>query len=207
MAKASTGADPRGRGRPATVSPDAVAAVGLEMFMRDGFEATTMTEIALAAGIARKTLFTYFPTKADIVWNRFQDQLADVRQALENTSNDVETVDAIVAAVMRGLHMAPQEVPIVRAEVTLIRDTEVLQSYSYMQGAPWREALARFIAEREGLEYDGVLPQVLAHGFWQAMFVAHRQWLDSDDPAPAAHIESALVEFADAVRGAFPPRT
>jgi AcrR family transcriptional regulator len=44
-----------------------VAESGLRLFVRDGFEATTLEAVAAAAGISARTLFYYFKTKEDLL--------------------------------------------------------------------------------------------------------------------------------------------
>lgn len=193
----------RSRGRPQTVSRDAIAAAGLDLFLRDGFERTTMTQIAAEAAVGRKTLFTYFPNKADIVWNRFERQLHDLSASLESAPPDMSSTDAALQAVMRALHTYPAAVPVMRAEVTLIQETPELQSYAFMRGRPWRDAIAAFLAERERMDPRGVLPEVAGHGYWHAMFIGFREWLASEDHAPRPHVERALREYSAAVRAAF----
>jgi AcrR family transcriptional regulator len=44
-----------------------VAENGLRLFVRDGFEGTTLEAVAAAAGISARTLFYYFKTKEDLL--------------------------------------------------------------------------------------------------------------------------------------------
>jgi AcrR family transcriptional regulator len=44
-----------------------VAAIALDLFSRQGFEATTIEEIAAEAGLSRSSFFRYFGTKEDVV--------------------------------------------------------------------------------------------------------------------------------------------
>jgi AcrR family transcriptional regulator len=44
-----------------------IAENGLRLFVRDGFEATTLEAVAAAAGISARTLFYYFKTKEDLL--------------------------------------------------------------------------------------------------------------------------------------------
>ncbi|WP_161498916.1 acyl-CoA-like ligand-binding transcription factor [Cryobacterium aureum] len=185
------------------MSVDAVAEIGLGLFLTNGFDETTMTNIASAAGIGRKTLFNYFPNKADIVWNRFNRQLKDLTDALEHAPLDIVSTDAVVAAVLSGLHTHPTVLPIMRAEVTLIQAVPALQSYAYMQGQPWRDAITRFIAGREGLDPADTLPEVLGHGYWHAMFVGFRKWIHSGQSSPSPYVETALRDYSRALQAAF----
>jgi AcrR family transcriptional regulator len=180
-----------------------VARTGLDLFLTQGFDDTTMTEIAAAAGIGRKTLFAYFPCKAAIVWNRFNSQLAAFTAALAEHPPETASADALIDAILRGVHTDPEAVPLLRAEVTLIQQVPELEGYAHTSGKPWRTAITAFLAEREGLSVDDVLPQVLSHGYWEAIFVGFRDWIRSGEEQPLPFIERALRQYAHAIRAAF----
>ena len=59
------------------------------MFVERGFERTTVDEIAAAAGIGRRTLFRYFPSKNDLAWGEFDDMLARFRVVLASLPTDI----------------------------------------------------------------------------------------------------------------------
>lgn len=44
-----------------------IAENGLRLFVKDGFEATTLEDVAAAAGISPRTLFYYFKTKEELL--------------------------------------------------------------------------------------------------------------------------------------------
>jgi AcrR family transcriptional regulator len=44
-----------------------IAEMGLQLFIKNGYEATTLEEITAAAGISRRTFFYYFKSKDDIL--------------------------------------------------------------------------------------------------------------------------------------------
>lgn len=55
------------RERKRAQTEQAIVDSAMKLFARHGFAATTADDIAVAAGISRRTLFRYFPTKEDIV--------------------------------------------------------------------------------------------------------------------------------------------
>ena len=61
---------------------DAIVGAALELFERQGFEATTVDEIAAAADIAPRTFFRYFPTKEAVLFARAADDRARIAAAL-----------------------------------------------------------------------------------------------------------------------------
>src|SRR5215813_4733779 len=52
---------------------EAIAATANRMFLELGFDQVSITDIAREAEVSRRTLFAYFPTKEDLVLQRFAD--------------------------------------------------------------------------------------------------------------------------------------
>jgi AcrR family transcriptional regulator len=72
-------AEPAGlRERKKQRTRELIASAALELFGQRGYNATTVADIAAAAEVSERTVFTYFPTKEDIL---FAD-LADFRERL-----------------------------------------------------------------------------------------------------------------------------
>lgn len=60
---------------------ESIATAALELFGERGYQATTVADIAGAADVSERTVFTYFPTKEDILFS----DLADFRERLSET--------------------------------------------------------------------------------------------------------------------------
>lgn len=60
----------------------AISDVATRLFIERGFENVSIDEIAREAGVARKTVFNYFPRKEDLVFDREEESRDLVRQAL-----------------------------------------------------------------------------------------------------------------------------
>src|SRR5580698_2733735 len=52
---------------------ETIAATAIRMFLDAGFDQVSITDIAREADVSRRTLFAYFPTKEDLVLQRFAD--------------------------------------------------------------------------------------------------------------------------------------
>jgi AcrR family transcriptional regulator len=72
-----------------------IAKSGLRLFVKNGFEATTLEAVAAAADISARTLFYYFKTKEELLqyWsdNKFIDGL---RSTLEMETNEKDPLQA-----------------------------------------------------------------------------------------------------------------
>jgi len=55
-------------GRKPKSTPDEIILVAWSLFERDGFDSTTMADVASAVGISRRTLFNYFATKEALLY-------------------------------------------------------------------------------------------------------------------------------------------
>ncbi|QOZ33481.1 TetR family transcriptional regulator [Bradyrhizobium sp. CCBAU 53421] len=100
--------------------------VGMELFLANGFDATTLDEIAAAAGISRRTFFYYFKSKDDILLAH----IAGYDDALKASIRDHAAAGAPIDVVRDALldisarFQTSRTVAISR----LIRDSEVLSS-------------------------------------------------------------------------------
>ena len=73
--------------------------VALDLFASQGFERTTVDDIARAAGIGRRTFFRYFHSKNDVPRGDFDAELARMGAVLNATPEGVPLIDAIRRAV------------------------------------------------------------------------------------------------------------
>jgi TetR/AcrR family transcriptional regulator, regulator of mycofactocin system len=176
-------------GRPPATSRDDLERVAMRLFSEHGFDATTVDDIAAAAGIGRRTFFRYFASKNDVVWGRFAEGLVDFRRTLEATPTDVSLRDALRRAIVAFNALAPDQVPVHRQRMTLILTVSGLQAHSTLMYAEWRAAVADFVATRVP---DPLLPRLAGHLMLGAAVSAYEQWLD-DPRADLAELLDAMV--------------
>lgn len=92
-----TAPQPGLRERKKQATRDALVVAALERFSTDGFEATTVEEIASAAGVSPRTFFRYFRTKDDVVLGEHQRRMATMRERLAASSGTDPLTDALAA--------------------------------------------------------------------------------------------------------------
>ncbi|MBN9185118.1 MAG: TetR family transcriptional regulator, partial [Microbacterium sp.] len=66
----------------ASAARNAVVAAALDLFARQGFEATSVEQIAQAAGVSRSTFFRQFGGKDDVVFADHEELLGMLREYL-----------------------------------------------------------------------------------------------------------------------------
>lgn len=67
---------------------DAIRAAAADLFLAHGFERTTMEAVAEAANVSVRTVFRYFPTKEDLFFGDIEEDLADLRELLDDRPVD-----------------------------------------------------------------------------------------------------------------------
>jgi AcrR family transcriptional regulator len=69
-------------GRPRASSQETLAEAACELFLEQGFGATTIADIARRAGVSRSSFFNYFASKSDILWAALDERIAAWERAL-----------------------------------------------------------------------------------------------------------------------------
>ena len=167
----------------------------MRLFSERGFDATTVEDIAAAAGIGRRTFFRYFASKNDVVWGRFAEGLAEFRRTLDTSPTATPLDDALRHAIVAFNALAPEQVPVHRQRMTLILTVSSLQAHSTLMYAEWRAVVSDFVAARTGMEVSGLLPQLAGHLMLGAAVTAYEQWL-ADDAADLAGLLDDTVARA-----------
>ena len=165
-------------GRPPVTSRTALERASLALFTSRGFDATTVEDIALAAGIGRRTFFRYFASKNDVLWGDFTAGLAQMADWLAADPTDQPVFQALTEVVVRFNALTPGAAPAHRQRMALILRVPTLQAHSTLRYAEWRAVVARFAAERLGLVEDDPLPQLIGHAALAGAVSAYEQWLD-----------------------------
>jgi len=72
-----------------------IAEVGQRLFLSKGYDSTTLDAIAAEAGISRRTFFSYFKSKDDLIFFWLDTDGASLIASLLKTSPDVAPLDAV----------------------------------------------------------------------------------------------------------------
>lgn len=193
-------------GRPGATSRAELELVARGLFAERGFDATTVDDIAAAAGIGRRTFFRYFASKNDVVWGDFDRGLADLRLHLAAADADTSLLAALRDAVLAFNALAADGLAWHRDRMALILRVPTLQAHSTLRYAAWRSVVAEFAGARLGLPPGDLLPQLVGHVCLGAALTAYEQWLQDQDADLAALLDQALRALDGAWGAALPER-
>lgn len=181
----------RGR-RPAT-DHAAIERAAFRLFAERGFEETTVDAIAEAAGIGRRTLFRYYPSKNDIPWGQFEAGLAHLRDYLRGMPLDIPVYQAVHRAILDFNRLDEDAIPQHRQRMRLLLGTPALQAHSALKYAAWRRVIADYVADRYCLSVDDLLPRTAGYVSLGMALSAYEQWLDNEDASLSRLLDSALA--------------
>ena len=187
-------------GRPQSTTRAELSTLAIDLFTENGFDQTNVDDIAAAAGIARRTLFRYFPSKNSIPWGDFDGHLAKMRRQLRAHP------DQPLGESLRLALIAFNEVPEVehehhRRRMQLLLEVPALQAHSMLMYGEWRQIVAEHVAERLGLPVTAHLPQTIAWQLLGASLAAYEQWLAD----PSTDLLELLDEGCTVVTHGLPP--
>ncbi|KPI01122.1 TetR/AcrR family transcriptional regulator [Streptomyces sp. NPDC086989] len=172
----------------------------MRLFAEQGYEATTIAQIAKEAGISQRSLFRYFGTKEDIVCGE-QEELGELLRATVEAQPAAATAwEALRAGfvVLMDAHGEPGQLLEI---TTMIFDTPSLRSRYTQKRLRWQEMVLPAVAARMGAG-EGLIPEVRAAAVVATVFAcvdaATEAWVRSGG---RADLPVLYDEALAAVRG------
>ncbi len=207
MIEANEGLDARGRAQGAAQGEavrrgsdrrrEAVAQAALALFRARGFDATTVDEIAAAAGVSRRTFFRYFPSKDAAVFPRAEERLRAFEALLAPAPGE-----AAWATVSRACLEVAAAFALVRAELVLqqglIAASPVLLARERDLDQRWEDALARALARG----YPPRRAAALAGGLLGALRALLRGWYAEDGRPDLVALVREVLDLFEGALGA-----
>ncbi|MBP0937507.1 TetR family transcriptional regulator [Streptomyces sp. KCTC 0041BP] len=80
-----------------------LAGTALELFLERGFDAVSVADVAAAAEVSKPTLFRYFPSKEDLVLDRFADHQDEAARIVRDRAAGQTPVGAVHAHFLAAL--------------------------------------------------------------------------------------------------------
>lgn len=84
-------------GRPQKATRETIVRAAWTLFEEVGFDAASMSAVADRAGVSRRTLFNYFPHKADLLFHGWDEFMTQFRGALLEQPRDVPLFTALTS--------------------------------------------------------------------------------------------------------------
>ncbi len=127
--------EPDWRQRKKTATCDRIRACALRLFREQGYDATTVEQIAAAAGVSHMTFFRYFPAKEDVALSDSYDPL--IAALIAQTPATWPLTERIRTALVHGLRQVYDA-----ARDTLLAQNKLIVSTPALRERLWANQMA-----------------------------------------------------------------
>lgn len=180
--------------------------VAIDLFVRQGYDATTIEQIAAAADIAPRTFFSYFATKDDLVLADYTDRLDRIIAELERRPDHEPAWDALSASFAAVASDYTTEVDRLSSRFTIMSTAPSVYARSLQLQAGWEQTLSEHLTARLAAPADDPTPRLLAAAALAVMRASLQHWLTGDRSVPLPTlVERAFDRLGDGLRQD-PPR-
>jgi AcrR family transcriptional regulator len=178
-----------------------LADAALTLFDEQGYERTTVDEIAERAGVGRTTFFRHYRSKEDVIFPEHARLLEAIRDRLA-TSSHATALIAVSEAVRLVLLHYLEEGELARrrykltSRVAVLRDREIASQAQYQR--LFREFISQWMRGEAGTGESESMISLRAELMAGAVVSAHnhvlRRWLRGECEDPTAEVDEAMSE-------------
>ncbi len=175
-----------------------IEAAAIDLFDANGFDGTTIEDIAAGADIAPRTFFYYYDTKEDVVLADYATRLQRIVDELRNRPADEARWAALRASfVVVAADYDAQRDQLVRRFAIMAHNPSVYARSLQLQ-AGWEDALADVLSDQIGNENDnGIEPRLMAAAALACMRSSLQHWLLTGHATPLPElIEGCFDQLA-----------
>lgn len=185
-----------------------LAAAAMELFATKGYEATTVDEIAAAAGVARRTFFRHFRSKEEAIFPDHDDTLVRAEAVLNAAPAHEHPLDTVCRGIKEVMRMYAASPAVSVERYRLTREVPTLREREIASVARYERLFTRYLLghfdERD--HTDGNDDPLLAEVAASAVVTAHnhvlRRWLRAGGQGD---VEGQLDHAFAIVRDTFGP--
>jgi TetR/AcrR family transcriptional regulator, regulator of mycofactocin system len=187
-------------GRRRSTTPDHISNVAIDLFAARGFDEVSVDDVAHAAGIARRTLFRYYPSKNALPWGDFDAHLEHMRDLLADLDPSVPMGEALRTALLAFNSFDEKETARHRQRMRVILETAALQAYSMTMYAGWRAVVAGFVARRLSAKAGDLVSQTVAWTMLGVALSAYEHWLADESVSLQQALGGAFDTVSDGLK-------
>lgn len=173
---------------------EAIIDAALNLFERNGYDNTTIEDIAAAAEVSPRTFFRYFESKLDLIMTRTDSHADDFGPLLADRPAGESLLDALREVLLSQLD-AQLDDPLVLREFQVMLSTPSLRTMAREHFYEEEAGLVQGVAARLGLDEDSLAAHVIGSMIAAALWAAVNCWIA--EGADTARIGPLLDEAFD----------
>ncbi|MGK4580480.1 TetR family transcriptional regulator [Kitasatospora sp. HPMI-4] len=125
-----------------------LAKAAMELFASQGYEETTVDQIAAEAGVARRTFFRYFRSKEEAIFPDHDDTLVRVADLLASAGPEEHPLDVVCRGIKEVLRMYASTPGVSVARYQLIRQVPALREREIAVVSRYERLFTRYLLGR-----------------------------------------------------------
>jgi AcrR family transcriptional regulator len=174
----------------------------LRLFAAQGFDDTTVDEIAAAADVAPRTFFRYFATKVDVLFADHPEEIALIRDTLAARAPGETVIDALRRAMLEGIGKAVADPPRFLTRSRLVASVPAANAHSRYLDSKFEDVIAEAAAAGDRPDPASDLrARVIARTAWGAACAARDVWVTSNaERDPRTLVNEAFDLLAHGLR-------
>ena len=184
-----------------------LAAAAMHLFATQGYEATTVDEIAAAAGVARRTFFRHFRSKEEAIFPDHDDTLVRVGDVLASAEPHEHPLDTVCRGITEVLRMYAESPEVSVERYRLTREIPILREREIASVARYERLFTRYLlghfdepAHHDDADDDPLLAEVAASAVVAAHNHVLRRWLRAGGKGD---VEARLDHAFDVIKKTF----
>lgn len=155
--------------------------VAIGLFEEQGFDGTTIDQIAAAAEIAPRTFFHYFPSKEDVVLADYASRLDRIGAALKANPADQTPWPALRSAFLNVASDYETEHEGLLRRFRIIQNSPSVAARNLQIQAAWEDAITEAVASWLGVDPSrDIRPRLIAGAALAAMRASLHRWLTDE---------------------------
>ena len=178
-ASEATGPEPDWRQRKKAATRDRIRASALRLFSEQGYDATTVEQIAAEAGVSHMTFFRYFPAKEDVALSDSYDPLiAGLLQQTPATWPLTRRIRTVLHQGLRQVYDADRDTLL--AQNKLIMATPALRDRLWASQIATQQLILKALGTDQGDEQASFQARVTVAACLAAVTTAVLTWVEDD---------------------------
>jgi AcrR family transcriptional regulator len=161
---------------------DAIVAAAIDLFERQGYDATTVEEIAEAADISPRTFFRYFDSKVEVIMDKQERDTDDFAGRLADRPAAEGPVEAMRQVISAELGQVVEENPLFVRQMRLMLRTPSLHALAREHFHEHEAEIVRDVAKRLDLPEDDLRVHVIAAALGNTIWAVVGRWVGEDAP-------------------------
>lgn len=164
-------------GRPRSSSRDTLEDAALELFLEQGYSATTIEHITRRAGVSRNTFFNYFEAKSDLLWLEVDAGIDRLVQELNTVPLDAPPLPALRELMRRVAdEVGADRVPLALTQGEVMGSQGEAATSGLARFARRADVLAGFLAPRFGAARNDLTVLAASNALAGAISAAWEVW-------------------------------